>query len=170
MTDLKITGRPTASAMAALEPHVGRWYDRPGVHAMAIVELAHDERIQPAPGSDRAPSVRMKIVGCEIPNAEQEGAIREAQRALFLARTARGTLDEEGTLSLDQDTLKNAAGLFMGIECARLRAGLAHWNAYARRVVGHSEKLSLSEMAHELRAVADGLSAVLLVAVPEEEA
>lgn len=170
MTDLKITGRPTSAAMAALEPHVGRWYDRPGVHAMAIVELAHDERIQPAPGSDRAPSVRMKIVGCEIPNAEQEGAIREAQRALFLARTARGTLDEDGLLTLDEDTIKLTGGMLLSIECARLRAGLAHWNTYARRVVGASNTLSLSEMAHELRAVADGLAAVMLAAVPEEEA
>lgn len=169
MTHLKIAGSPTASAMSALEPHIPRIYDRPGIHVMAIVELEHTERVQPAPNSDAEPIVRMRIVGCEVPNTDQEGVVREAQRALFLARTARGTLDEEGMLQLDEDTLKLTPGLLMSIECARLRAGLVHWTEYARRVVASSGKLIESEIIHELQTVADGLRAVLATAAPEEE-
>jgi hypothetical protein len=169
MTVLKIVGSPTAAAMAALEPHVMRLYDKPGARVMAVVELAHVERVQPAPGSDGKPVVKMKITGCEVPNREQEGAIREAQRALFLARTARGTLDEEGMLNLNEDTLKNTSGLLMSIECARLRAGLLHWTEYARRVVGTSGTLSQTEMAHELQSIADGMASTLDQAAPEED-
>jgi hypothetical protein len=161
VTTLKIIGNPASGAMQALEPHVARMYAVPGLRVMAIIEMAHVERVQPAPGSDGTPTVRMKITGCEVPNREQEGAIREAQRALFLARTARGTLDEEGMLNLDDDTLKLTPGLLMSIECARMRAGLAHWTEYARRVVTQSGKLTQTEIAHELQAVADGLTSTI---------
>jgi hypothetical protein len=169
MTALKIIGKPTAAAQAALEPHIARLYASPGASVMAIIEMRHVERLQPAPGSDKAASVGMKLVGCEIPGREQEGAVREAQRALYLQRTARGTLDDEGMLQLDEDTLKLTAGLLMSIECARLRAGLAHWTEYARRVVSASSKLSGTEIAHELQAVADGMAAVLSTAAVEED-
>lgn len=167
MTTLKLTGKPASAAMQALEPHIRRLYDKPGLRVMAIVEFAHMERMQPAPGSDKDQSVTVKITACEVPTAEQDGQIREAQRALFLARTAHGTLDEAGQLQLDDATLKLLPGLLMSTECARLRAGLAHWNAYARRVVGQSGKLTQTEMAHELLAVADGLAAVLQQASEE---
>lgn len=167
MTDLKITGKPTSGAMEALAPHVQALYDKPGRRVMAIVELTHAERLQPASASDKNPSVTVKITGCEVPNAEQEGAVREAQRALYLHRTARGTLDEAGMLDLDESTLRQTAGLLGAIETARLRAGLAHWNAYARKVVSSSAQLTQTEMAHELTAIADGLQAVLQTAAPE---
>lgn len=161
MTALKITGTPTASAMQALEPHIGRIYDRPGIHIMAIVELVHTERIQPAPDSDVEPVVRMKITGCEVPNEDQEAAIRTAQRALNLARTARGTLDEEGLLQLDEDTLKRTGGELLWIECAKLRAGLKHWTNYAQRIATQSAQFTATEMAHELKNVADGLTSIV---------
>lgn len=171
MTSIKITGTPTAAAKSALEPHVKRIYDRPGVHVMAIVELLHFERLQPAPNSDAEAVVRMKIVGCEVPNEEQEPAVRAAQSALFLARTARGTLDEEGMLNLDEDTLRLTAGRLLDVEAARLRAGLAHWTRYAERIATQASKFSTTEMAHELQAVADGLTSVLRWAdtITEEE-
>lgn len=169
MTALKFTGKPTAAAMQALEPHITRLYNAPGARVMAVIEMAHVERLQPAPGSDKDASVGMKITACEIPTREQEGAIREAQRALYLQRTARGTLDEDGQMTLDDDTLKMTAGLLMSIECARLRAGLQHWTDYARRVVGASGKLAGSEIAHELQTVVDGMAAVLATAKPEED-
>lgn len=161
MTTLKIIGNPASPAMQALEPHIGRLYARPGVRIMAIIELAHVERVQPAPGSDGTPTVRMKISSCEIPNAEQEDAVRTAQRALFLTRTARGTLDEEGLLNLDDDTLKLTGGRLLDIETARLRAGLGHWVGYAQRVASQSSQFSTTEIAHELQAVADGLTSIL---------
>ncbi len=170
MTHLKITSTPSASAMQALEGHIKRIYDRPGIRIIAIIELEHTERVQPAPNSDVEPVVRMRIVGCEVPNEEQEGTIRTAMRALYLSRTARGTIDEDGQLELDKDTLKRTGGELMWIECARLRTGLAHWTAYAQRVVSQSTKLTATEMAHEAKALADGMTAVLQQAAPEEEA
>ncbi len=169
MTTLKVIGNPASGAMQALEPHVARLYAIPGVRVMAIIEMAHVERVQPAPGADGKPTVKMKITACEVPNAEQEGVIREAQRALYLSRTARGTLDEDGALELTKETLKHTGGLLLGIETARLRAGLEHWATYARRVADGSIRLSLTEMAHELAAVADGLDAVRGNAKVEEE-
>ena len=169
MTTLKIAGRPLSAAMQALEPHVARLYDSPGKRIMAIIELAHMERLQVAPGSDKKPSVSMRITSCEVPNRDQEGAVREAQRALYLARTASGTLDEDGTVRLNERTLKSAAGLLMSIETARLRAGLDFWTEYARRVVTQSTTLTVTEMAHELQAVSDGLRSVLFTATAEDE-
>lgn len=169
MTTLKIVGKPTASAMQALEPHIAALYNKPGSRVMAIIEMAHVERLQPAPGSDKSPTVGMKITGCEVPNPDQEGAVREAQRALYLARTARGTLDEQGMLQLDDGTLKSTAGLLNAIEVARLRAGLAHWEMYGRRIVAGLEKLTATEIAHEMQAIADGLSSVLRTADPSSD-
>jgi hypothetical protein len=167
-TTLKIVGKPTSGAAEALERHVADLYARPGAHILAVMELRHVERLQPAPGSDKTASVGMKIVGCEVPTVEQEGAIREVQRALYLQRTARGTLDEDGQIVLTDDTLKYAAGLVTAIEVARLRAGLEHWVTYARQVVNASSKLAATEIAHEVQTVADGLAAVLAQANPED--
>jgi hypothetical protein len=161
VTTLKIVGNPASGAMQALEPHVARMYAIPGVRVMAIIEMAHVERVQPAPGADGKPTVKMKVTACEVPGPDQEGAIREAQRALYLARTARGTIDEDGTLQLTEQTLKLTPGLLMSLECARLRAGLAHWTAYAQRVAGASAQFSTTEMAHELQAIADGLISIV---------
>lgn len=161
MTDLKIIAKPNSGAAQAFEGHVQRLYDRPGLSIMAIVELRHDQRVEPAPGSDAKRSVAVKIVGAEVAGLEQEGALREAQRALYLMRTATGTLDEDGNVELAEDTMRRTGGLMTAIEVARLRAGLLHWTAYARQIVGSAHKLNGSEMAHELQGIADGLTAVL---------
>jgi hypothetical protein len=156
--------------MEALEPHVQRLYDRPGLSVMAIVELRHVERVQVAPGGDKEPSVSVKMIGCEVPNPDQEGAIREAQRALFLQRTAKGTIDEDGLVTLDDETMRRTGGLLTAIEVARLRAGLAHWTAYANQVTAKSHQFSTSEMAHEVDTIAAGLTAVFhSAALPAED-
>ncbi|MEN2423053.1 hypothetical protein AABB02_33695 [Streptomyces rimosus] len=161
MTTLRIDGKPGAAASAALEPFVARLYARPGMRLVGIVELAHVERTQPAPDSDRTASVKVKITHLEIPTEAQEGAVREAQRALYLQRTAAGTLSEDdGQVELAEETLRLTGGLLHAVEAARLKAALAHWAAYARRVV-HTPELAISEIRHELQAVADGLAAAL---------
>lgn len=168
MTDLKIDGKPTSGAAQALENHVTRLFDRPGISIMCVVELRSDTRLIPAPGSDKKQAVTVKIVGCEVANLEQEGALREAQRALYLHRTATGKLDEEGEVTLSDETMRMTGGLLNAIETARLRAGLLQWAAFASQVVGSAHKLSGSEMAHEMDAIATGLRA-LLGAVERED-
>ncbi|MEV7422830.1 hypothetical protein [Streptomyces sp. NPDC091212] len=160
MTALKFDAKVSASAAEALEPHVRPLYDRPGARRLAIVEFAHTERIQPAPGSEKEPAVKVRITHLEIPNADQEGTIREAQRALYLQRTATGTLQEDGELELSEQTLRLTGGMLHAIEAARLKAGLAHWLTYIHRVV-QGPDLTVSEMRHELDQVAAGLTTAL---------
>lgn len=165
MTDLKIAGKPNAGAMSGLEPHIQRLFDSPGASVVAIVEFRHDQRVQVASGSDAKPSVTMKITGCEVAGPDQEGALREAQRALYLIRTARGTFDEDtGSVELAEDTMRRTGGLMTSIETARLRAGLLHWTARGQAAVDASNRYSATELAHELDAIVSGLKAVLATA------
>lgn len=160
MTQLKFDTKLGAAASAALEPHIRPIYDRPDSTRLAIIEFRHIERTQPAAGSEKDPSVKVRIISCEIPHRDQEGAIREAQRALHLQRTAAGTLDEEGQLVLTDSTLKLTGGLLHAVEVARLRAGLDHWVKYVARV-NADPALTVSEMRHELDAVANGMRSLL---------
>lgn len=169
MTQLKIIGKPSSSAHEGIEPHVKGLFDAPGRSVVGIIEMRHDNRTQPAPGSDKEPSVQVKIIGCEVATAEQVGVLRQAQRALYLQRTARGTLDEDGELQLGEQTLKQTAGMLTLMETARLRAGLGIWEQYARRVVANLGKLTETEIAHEMKAVADGLGAILAGADQSEQ-
>src|SRR3546814_18372904 len=101
----------------------------------ASIELPAMERTKPAPKTYGKPSVKVRIIGLELPNREQEGAIREAQRFLYLQRTARGTLDDDGQLELSDSTPRLTGGMLAFIETARPRAGLAPWRDYAQRPV-----------------------------------
>lgn len=159
MTTLKLDGTPGSAALAALEPHIPRIYSRPGVRVLAIAELAHIERVQPAPEADKEPSVKVRLSQLEIPNAEQVDAVREALRALYLQRTARGTLDEDHQLALSKQTVDLLAGTLAYQEGVRLGAGVRAWIGYLDRVCAN-EKLTAGEMRHELDAIRDGLTAL----------
>ncbi|MFF8406974.1 hypothetical protein ACF06P_35775 [Streptomyces sp. NPDC015684] len=160
MTQLKFDAKVSASAQEALEPHVRPLYDQPGGRRMAIIEFAAIERTEPAPGTEKEPSVKVRITGLELPNREQEPAVREAQRFLHLQRTARGTFDDDGQLELSDSTLRLTGGMLAYLETARLRAGLEHWREYAQRLV-RGPDLTVTEMRHEMQALSDGLTAIL---------
>ncbi|WP_137991218.1 hypothetical protein [Streptomyces vilmorinianum] len=160
MTSLRFDAKVSASAQEALEAHTRPVYDNPGARRLFIGEFAHTERTQPAPGSEKEPTAKVRITSLEIPNHEQEGYVREALRFLHLQRTARGTLDDDGQLELDEHTLRLTGGQLSYIETARLRAALSHWSSYARRVL-HASNLTVSEIQHELRTISDGLTAAL---------
>ncbi|GHA00970.1 hypothetical protein ACFOOM_12500 [Streptomyces echinoruber] len=160
MTQLKFDAKVSASAQEALEPHVRPMYDQPGARRMAIIEFAAIERTEPAPGTEKEPSVKVRIVGLELPNREQEPAVREAQRFLHLQRTAHGTFDDDGQLELSDNTLRLTGGMLAYLETARLRAGLEHWREYAQRLM-RGPDLTVTEMRHEMQALADGLTALL---------
>lgn len=167
MTKLKFDSSMARAAADALAPHIRGIYDRPGSTVLFVGEAKHVERTQPAPDADGDPSVKVRITHLELPNKDQEGAIREAMKALYTQRTAQGTLDEDGALQLAQGTLRGIGGLLHGIEVARLRAGLSYWVQYVARVNSNS-KLTLSEIQHELDLVANGMAA-LLANTPEED-
>jgi hypothetical protein len=160
MTSLRFDAKVSASAQEALEAHVRPVYDQPGARRLFMGEFAAIERTEPAPGAEKEPSVKVRIVSLELPNQEQEGAIREALRFLHLQRTARGTLDDDGQLELSESTLRLTGGMLAYLETARLRAALAHWRDYAQRIV-HGPDLTVTEVRHEMQALAEGLTAVL---------
>ena len=161
MTTLKVDSKVSAAASDALEPYVNPLYARPGMRIVGVIELAHVERTQPAPDTDNRASVKVKISHLEIANPEQEGAIREAMKALYVQRTASGKLDEDsGQMELSEQTLRLTGGLLHAIEAARLKAAVQHWQAYARSVV-HQPNLTISEIRHELDTIASGLKAAL---------
>jgi hypothetical protein len=160
VTQLKFDAKVSASAQEALEPHVRPVYDVPASRRLFIGEFAAIERTMPAPGTEKEPSVKVRIVSLEVPNEGQEGYVREALRFLHLQRTARGTLDDDGQLELDESTLRLTGGQLAYLETARLRAGLNHWASYARRVL-HMPNITVTEAMHELKAIADGLAAAL---------
>lgn len=160
MTKLKIQGQPGAAAQSALEPHIARIYAKPGIRVLGVLELKHEERSQAAPESDKQDSVTMKITHLEIPTRDQEGVLREALRTLYLQRTAHGTLDEDGQLTLDEKALELATGQLSLIDSASMRAAMQHWAEYGSRV-NATVKLTETELRHELGNIIDGLRAAL---------
>jgi hypothetical protein len=132
-------------------------YERPGARIVGVVELAHVERTQPAPDTDAESSVKMRITALEVGREEQEHHLREAMRALFLHRTARGTIDEAGEVELSERTVELTGGVLHAVEAARLRAVVRHWGEYARAVTRSNRPPTVTELLHELTAIADGL-------------
>lgn len=166
MTTVKLDSKLGGGPAAAIEPHVPALYGKPGCRILVIGELRHVERTQPAPDSDGEPTVKMRISSLEIAGREQEGAVREALRALFLQRTAYGTVTEDGDIELSKETLKLTGGLLSELELSRLRVGLGHWARYAHRATT-TPNMTATEALHELKQVADGLQAVLDKAVTD---
>lgn len=159
-TDIKLESKFSVGAADALYDHARPLYDRLGATRVGIVELRSSERVTPGPEEDKTPSVKLRIVGLEIAGPDQEGAVREAQRALHLQRTAMGTLNEDGQIDLTRETIRLTGGLLADLETARLRAALQHWATEARKVV-HSRTLLDGEIRHELDRIAEGMDAAL---------
>lgn len=160
MTVAKIEGKPASAAQQGLEPWIAPLYATQGKRVLGIVELKHVDRTQVAPDEDKEAVVRLRMTLLEIARPEQEAPLREAQRALYLHRTAHGTLDEDGQLELSKGTLELTGGMLHALEAARLRAAVVHWQEQCRRVLAIN-KITVSEMRHELDTIADGLTAAL---------
>lgn len=160
MTALQLDSKMTTAAKGAIEPLIGQLYATPGMRIVGVIELAHLERTQVAPGGDKEEKVKVRITALEIANEKQEDALRQAMRALHLHRTAYGTVTEDADVELSERTLEMTGGLLHAIEAARLRSACLHWEQYARKVLAVKEPTT-TELLHELAAVADGLGAVL---------
>lgn len=158
---LKLDSKASTAAEDVLGQLARPLYDRPGARIMGIVELTHVERTQPAPDADVEPSVKVRITALEVGRDEQEHHLRDAMRALYLHRTASGTLDESGDVELSARTVELTGGMLHATEAARLRAVVRHWGEYARAVGRSNHQLSASELLHEVAAIADGLDAAL---------
>lgn len=110
---------------ASLDLHAARLYERP-TPVMGVVELIPVDRVVPIDGgSEKDPLVRLRIESLEIaPGGGGESTLREVHKALYVARTATGTLGAEDEVALAEQTLEHAAGVLSGHELARLRVVL----------------------------------------------
>lgn len=156
MTAVKLASKASAHAADAIGRHAATLYATPGKRIVGVVELVHAERLQPAPDEDKEPSVTLRIAHLEIAESDQEEVLRQAMRALYLARTAQGTLDDAGEIALSERTLEMTADRLLDLEAARLNVACRHWADYARTII-NVKKLTLSEARHELENIAAGL-------------
>lgn len=160
MTEIKIEGKLPSGADEAIGEHARPLYDRLGSTRVGIVEFRSAHRLTPGPGEDKKPTVGLRIAALEIANRDQEELIREAQKALYLARTARGTLNEDGQIQFSEDTLRLLGDSLSYTEAARLRAGLERWTTEMARVAATPTLLD-GEIRHEVERIKKGLQAVL---------
>jgi hypothetical protein len=161
VTTLKLDGKPATAASDALVPWAQELYKKPGMRIVGVVELAHVERTQPAPDEDKEASVKLRITHLELAgDGQQENAVREAMRALYLHRNAQGTLTEEMDVELSKETLRKLGDRLDATEAAKRGIAIEHWASYARRAL-HTKDITHAELLHELKAIADGLYGVL---------
>lgn len=111
---------------ASIDRYAQRLYDNPGMAVMGVVELRHVDRVEPAEGvSEKDPRVNLRIEALEVaPSGGAEDTLREVARALYVTRTAAGTLGSDDEIQLAAQTLELAGGLVAEHEAARLRVVL----------------------------------------------
>lgn len=160
MTKMKLDYRLQGQATEALSPHVERIYRDPGSTFLAVVEFRHSERVEYA-DEDAEPSVKCRVASMEVANTgEQEGHVRALLRALYLQRTAQGTLDDAGEVKLTKQTIESAAGVSAGAEVARLRGALG-WVAEALHAATSNTGLREADLRKALAKVEARLAAAL---------
>lgn len=132
---LKLASALPTGVMDALEDLIKPLYSKPGMHIIGIVDLAHVERNQVAPDEDKEPSVTIGIKHLEIAHGEQVEHVRKALRALYVQRTATGTLDEDlQQIELAKSTMEDLSDDLALRETARLHAALKHVNLIVGRL------------------------------------
>lgn len=160
-TKVKLDSKLGAPASAAIELVAQAIYNRPGARMVAIVELAHTERTQPAPEEDTDPSVKLTIKHLELAReGKHDEWVRKAMRALYLQRTAQGKLDEAYEVELSERTLAQTADLLQGVEVARLRTVVSHWGEYAARCA-RMQDVTIAQLQNELETLGSALLGTL---------
>lgn len=149
---LKLASTMSANAIEAVEDLVQPIYSKPGMRVLAVVELAHTERTQPAPEEDKEASVTIGVKHLEIARGDQAEPLRKAMRALYVQRTARGTLDEQlDEIKLSQDTLDGVGDDLALAETARLRAAMKlHADTLQRLRIGSFTEKDLRKQLDKL--------------------
>ena len=159
MTTVKIDSKLGSNASLGIEDLSARLFAKPGMRVVAIVELAHVERTQPAPDEDKEPSVKLGIKALEVARGgRQEDAVRKTLAALYTIRTASGTLDPEGEVELSERTIEETGGEVTLITAARYQIALKKWSDACYRAAG-DPKLTADQLRRELREIAKGMNA-----------
>jgi len=113
VTDIKFDSKVLADVAEALEVHADDMFKQRKGRWIAVVELAHVERVEPGPDEDKEPTVKLRVVGIEVAADEfTDERLRQAQRSMYRARTQAGTLDEAAGYRAD-DILRNGSGLLV---------------------------------------------------------
>ena len=69
---IKFDSKVLADVAEALEPHTTNMFKNRHGRWMAVVELAHVERTEPGPDEDKAPAVKVRVVGIEVAPCRQK--------------------------------------------------------------------------------------------------
>jgi len=120
--DIKFDSKVLEDIKEAMEPYTDDMFRQRKGRWMAVVELAHVERVEPGPDEDKFPSVKLRIVAIEVaPDEFSDERLRELQRGLYRLRTKGGTLDAELHPDVQQarDVLKHGSGLLVGASSAQ---------------------------------------------------
>jgi hypothetical protein len=157
MPQVKFATKPGSGAEASLEPYAASLYARNGARFAAVAELHVIERVEPAPDSEGRASVKLAVSALEIANVDQEPAVREALAALYMIRTADGTLTGEHDVELSERTLAQTGGEVTAVEASRLRLVVRHWATYAGKALDDAE--TVSALREELKTIREGLRA-----------
>ncbi|MBW5426276.1 hypothetical protein GKQ77_32775 [Streptomyces sp. BG9H] len=117
MPDIKFDSKVLEDVKDSLDDHAMEMFKQRKGRWMAVVELAHVERIEPGPDEEKVPSVKLRIVAIEVAGDDfSDERLRELQRGLYRLRTKSGTFD--GELDPDvqnaRDVLKHGSGLLVG--------------------------------------------------------
>lgn len=153
---LRLASALPAAVDQALDPLKGPLYSKPGMRLVAIVELAHIERLEVAPNEDKEASVTIGLKSIEVAHGEQVDHLQRAAHALHIQRTAWGTIDEDlGALSLNKHLLEGLADHFALRETARLRAALVHLHEVLERLeVGAFSEFDMRKQVGKIRRIA----------------
>lgn len=152
MIAIKLNSSLAKAAFVSLERYAAKLYGRPGMRLVGVVELRHIERTQPAPDEDKEASVTVGVKHLEVARGDQAEALRKAMRALYVQRTARGTLEEQlDELQLSKDTLTGVGDDLALKETARLRAAMQlHADTLQRLRIGSFTEKDLRKQLDKL--------------------
>ncbi|MFJ1995275.1 hypothetical protein [Streptomyces asiaticus] len=117
MPDIKFDSKVLEDVKDSLDDHALNMFQQRKGRWMAVVELAHVERVEPGPDEEKVPSVKLRIVAIEVAGDDySDERLRELQRGLYRLRTKGGTLDGELDPDIQQarDVLKHGSGLLVG--------------------------------------------------------
>lgn len=123
MTQMKFSyklGQQPSEAVARIAPRV---YEKKGASFLGIAEYVRTKALEDE-DPEKEDTVWVRVENLEIFNGEQEHIARNLIAALYLQRTAQGTLTDADDVAASEQTLNNAQGLITGHELARLKAGL----------------------------------------------
>lgn len=156
MTVAKIGTTLSAQAAEVLGQHADWLYKHPGGKIVAVIELEHLERVEPAPDTERKKVVVLRPSMLEVATPDQEETLRKAASAMHLIRTAYGTLTEDGDVELGKSVLDGTVFDATAREAARLHVAVVEFAQRARQAF-LAPNLTVTELRHELEALATGL-------------